>query len=858
MKNPLMTSFRKRLALVMIFFSMAPIFLFGIYAYDNLSDQRKEAYEHSYYYAFSNDMQKLVLWLESRKLNAISDGKLHFLSEQAQENKGIRNGRYYEIIREGTKAYEQLEVMLAKQNQQGQSERNKRQALTKVINFNTSERIADDRTLIYFYFKDQELSTGKSYYIKEEIHLRELINAVEKALDDQFVTYTLFVNERILFTQNKQTMLDPYSAYYNREAFTTVSSGSQEYMGLYEGNDSMGIHIAAYRDYTNAVKQIQRYQTEFFIKVLVAGVIGIFTSLFLARKINYPIQQLKQAVEDILNGNIESRIQVEQQDEFGQIYESFNHLAEIETSNYKKMIDSGEVIGEKNKQLIELNSELQMAYEHLSEAMTQLEVSKSKQEALINNIGELIWTMDAEGIVTFVNQSVLEKLGYEASEFVNQPIQQFVAELESGDSVELLMDQMQYVDLENVSVYFSKKDTDEKAFMLMSTKRIFEDMTLKSIQGFARTITDDWMIHHMTLRRNKEMEIAGQISWVLANNILLDELSDEIVKKIEQLLHPDLCLIGLVTEGKAVIANVGGSYAPQIGNIRLIVDSEQFIEQLESQQLIRSGVLQDYFSVSNASVYEAILEYVLLPLKFDQKIIGFFGIASSKTFSDSDLKVLKIIANQSAVAIDKAQLYKKLKEEYLNTIRVLATAVEAKDAYTEGHSYRVSKFAKLIAEKLTHSEEFVEEIEISGILHDIGKIGIFDQILTKRGKLSEAEYQAIQQHPAIGFKITAPIKLSQSIIDGILLHHKRYDLKGYPKDINIEALPLAAGIIGVADAIDAMSSTRSYSDAKPLEAAMLEIEKHRGTQFHPEAADAVLAIFREDSEKLLQIINEEI
>ncbi len=856
MKNPLMTSFRKRLALVMIFFSMAPIFLFGIYAYDDLSDQRKEAYEHSYYYAFSNDLQKLVLWLESRKLNAISDGKLHFLSDKAQENTGIRNGRYYEIIREGSKAYEQLEVLLEKQNQQNHTEG--RQSLTKVINFNTSERIADDRTLIYFYFKDQELSTGKNYYIKEEVHLRELIGAVEKALDDQFVSYTIFVNERTLFSQNKQTALDPYNAYYNRDAFTTVSSGDQEFMGIYEGNDIMNIHVAAYRDYTSAVKQIQKYQTEFFIKVMIAGLIGIFTSLFLARKINYPIQKLKQAVEDILNGHIESRILVEQQDEFGQIYESFNHLAEIETSNYKKMIDSGEVIGEKNKQLIELNGELQMAYEHLSEAMTQLEVSKSKQEALINNIGELIWTMDAEGIITFVNQSVLEKLGYEASEFIEQPIQQFVSELENGDSVELLMDQMQYVDLENISVYFSKKGTDEKAFMLMNTKRIFEDMTLKSIQGFARTITDDWMIHHMTLRRNKEMEIAGQISWVLANNILLDELSNEIVKKIEQLLHPDLCLIGLITEGKAEIANIGGSYAPQIGSIRLTVESERFIAQLESQKLIRSSVFQDYFSVSNEAVYEAIQEYVLLPLKFDHKIIGFFGIASSRTFSDSDLKVLKIIANQSAVAIDKAQLYKKLKEEYLNTIRVLATAVEAKDAYTEGHSYRVSKFAKLIAEKLAHSEEFVEEIEISGILHDIGKIGIFDEILTKRGMLSEEEYQAIQQHPAIGFKITAPIKLSQPIIDGILLHHKRYDLKGYPVDICIEELPLAAGIIGVADAIDAMSSTRSYSDAKPLAVAMREIEKHRGGQFHPEAADAVLAIYREDSEKLLQIINEEI
>lgn len=848
--DSLLTSFRKRLALVMIFFSMAPLFLFGIYAYDDLSDQRKEAYERGYYYAFSNDLQNLNLWLEGRKLNIMSDGKLHFLSNLSGESKGIRDGRYYEIIREGTSDYELLLKELNKKENQ--------QMLTKFINYNSSETIADNRTVLYLYVKDVNLNTGKGYFIKEEIHLKELIGAVEKALGDQFVSYTIFVDQRILFSQNKQVLLDPYNAYYNKNAFTTVSDGQQQYMGIYTGNDSMKIHVSAYRDYSSAVMQIQAYQTAFFLKVAFAGFVGAILSLLLARKINYPIQKLKLAVEDILNGNIESRIEVSHHDEFGQIYESFNHLAEIETSNYKKMINSGSEIGEKNRQLIELNHELQTAYEHLSDAMIQLEVSKNKQEALINNIGELIWTMDEEGVITFVNQAVTDKLGYSSEEFVGQAINQFISELESGDSVSLLLDQMKYVDLDNVSVYFAKKESEEKAFMMMNTKRIFEEMSLKSIQGFARSITDDWIIQHMTLRRNKEMEITGQISWVLANNILLDELVEEIVKKIEQLLHPDLCVIGLMSDSEAVITKVSGAYGNHIGGVQLAIDGHSFVALLEQQKLTRGGELHEIFSVGNAAIYEAIQEYVLLPLKFDQKIIGFFGIASSRCFSESDLKVLQIIANQSAVAIDKAQLYKTLKEDYLNTIRVLATAVEAKDAYTEGHSYRVSKIAKIIAEKLSKSDEFVEEIEISGILHDIGKIGIFDKILTKRGHLSEEEYRTIQLHPTIGYKIIEPIKLSQTIIEGILLHHKRYDLKGYPKEIAVKELPLSAGIIGVADAIDAMSSTRSYSEAKPLEQAMKEIEKHRGSQFHPIAADAILSIFRENSDKLIQIINEEL
>ncbi len=571
---------------------------------------------------------------------------------------------------------------------------------------------------------------------------------------------------------------------------------------------------------------------------------------------NYPIQKLKNAVGDILNGEIESRIQVDKMDEFGEIYTSFNQLAELETLNYKKMVKSGNEIGDKNRQLISLNKELESSYEQLQEAINQLDLLKNKQETLINNIGELIWTMDEEGITTFVNRAVTDKLGYSYPEFVGKPILYFIAELESGDQIEPVLEQVQLFDINNLGVYFHKKDTDEKAFMVVNTKRLFENNVFKGIQGFARTVTDDWMIHHMTMRRNKEMEITGQISWVLANNILLDELLEEVVKKIEQLLHPDLCLIGLYEEGEIAIAKIGGSFGKQLGQVKLAMANSLFIDLLEEQKFIRGSDLSQSFRVANESVYEAIRDYVILPLRFDQKLIGFFGIASAKIFTDSDLRVLQIIANQSAIAIDKAQLYKTLKEEYLNTIRVLATAVEAKDAYTEGHSYRVSKVAKHIAETLGCTDEYIEDIEISGILHDIGKIGIYDQILTKRGQLTDKEYGAIKEHPSIGYKIIEPIKLSQVIIDGVLLHHKRYDGNGYPSNIQITELPLAAGIIGVADAIDAMTSTRSYSEAKPMHVAMAEIRRHTGTQFHPKAADAALKLFSEKPEILEAIMNE--
>lgn len=843
-----MTSFRKRIAIVMIFFAMAPVLFFGIYAYNNLSTQRQDTYEQGFYLSFSNDMEKLSLWLEGRRLSMISDGRLHYLSK-ASASTGQREGRVYEIIEEGTVEFDKIEKEAGRIG--------KPDVLAQFNRYNTNKNIADARAVFVLYLRDTDLISGKTYYIKEEIFLKELINAIERSLNDQFVNYSIFLDHQVIYSNDVSEILDPYDPYFNKGNYSTIERDGKYYMGIFAGNDPLGIHIASFRDYTAAIAQIKTYQLNFFLKVFLVGVAGAFISLNLARRMNHPLAQVKSAVEDILSGQYDRRISTQEQDEFGQIYESFNHLAEIETSNYKKIVESGFIIGEKNKQLIELNQELELSYEQLREAMTQLDLSRSKQEALIHNIGELIWTMDEEGLVTFVNQAVSDKLGYSTQQFEGELIYNFIVELESGEEPQSLIEQMAYRDFENVGVYFARKDSDEKIYMLLNTKRVHDDPLSKSIQCFARTISDDWIIHHMTLRRNKEMEITGQISWVLANNILLDELLEEIIKKIEQLLHPDLCLIGLIEDGIASIERIGGSYGGQIGSVQLALNNDEFKAALNRETFIRAEELYQHFRVSNESVYQAIVDYVILPLVFDQKMVGFFAIASSKKLSDPDLKVLQIISNQSATAIDKAQLYKTLKEDYLNTIRVLATAVEAKDAYTEGHSSRVSKMAKLIAKKLSDDETFVEEIEISGILHDIGKIGIYDKILTKRGRLSDEEYDTIMQHPSIGFKIIQPINLSQTIIDGILLHHKRYDLNGYPEKMSMDELPLSAGIIGVADAIDAMTSTRSYSSARSLEYAIEEVRSHIGTQFHPQAAHAVIAIFESDREALMTIINED-
>jgi len=151
--------------------------------------------------------------------------------------------------------------------------------------------------------------------------------------------------------------------------------------------------------------------------------------------------------------------------------------------------------------------------------------------------------------------------------------------------------------------------------------------------------------------------------------------------------------------------------------------------------------------------------------------------------------------------------------------------------------------------------EMLDDIEISGLLHDIGKIGIGDAILTKPGHLSTEEFEQIKRHPSIGNKIVQPIGLSQSIIDGILYHHKRFDLKGYPENEKLEMLPLVSSIIGVADAFDAMTSNRSYTKKKSIENAIEEIRLHRATQFCPVVVEALEKIGLHAMDTLKTILN---
>lgn len=190
---------------------------------------------------------------------------------------------------------------------------------------------------------------------------------------------------------------------------------------------------------------------------------------------------------------------------------------------------------------------------------------------------------------------------------------------------------------------------------------------------------------------------------------------------------------------------------------------------------------------------------------------------------------------------------KKVERMSLQMVQALANTIDAKDSYTNGHSTRVAKYAVMIAERMGYSGEKLEQLQYAALLHDIGKIGIPNEIINKPAKLTDEEYEIIKTHPVIGGNILDEISEIPDIAIGARWHHERYDGKGYPDRLMSLEIPEIARIIGVADAYDAMTSKRSYRDVLPQEVVFDEIEKGKGSQFDPQIAEIMMELMREDT-----------
>jgi len=227
-------------------------------------------------------------------------------------------------------------------------------------------------------------------------------------------------------------------------------------------------------------------------------------------------------------------------------------------------------------------------------------------------------------------------------------------------------------------------------------------------------------------------------------------------------------------------------------------------------------------------------DFILKPFDLDLVVFSVKKALEKKRLeevvAEYDQHLEELVEERTA---DLRRAYGMLKKSHLDSVKILVEAIDAKDAYTRGHSDRVRKWSVALAEKLGFSEKKLESLEFGALLHDIGMIGIKDEVLQKHGPLNSMEYEHIQEHPLIGVKIVEGGSSFKDEIPIIRHHHERFDGSGYPDGLVGENIPLEARIISIADAFDAMSSLRPYRREMSQEDALVEMEKGKGKQFDP-------------------------
>ncbi|MDI6786274.1 MAG: HD domain-containing phosphohydrolase [bacterium] len=244
--------------------------------------------------------------------------------------------------------------------------------------------------------------------------------------------------------------------------------------------------------------------------------------------------------------------------------------------------------------------------------------------------------------------------------------------------------------------------------------------------------------------------------------------------------------------------------------------------------------------------------FVYIPLIVKNEIIGllwFGNKISNNVFSVNELISLNVLSNEAASAIKHIQLYTESEKSYLSIIQGLALAIDARDPHTHGHSTQVAHFAKLISIELGLSQNKIDDIYNASLLHDLGKVGISDEILKKKANLSEEEDRLIKMHPVIAKQILSPIKSLEDIIPYIYHHHEWYNGTGYPDGLSGEKIPLGARIIAVADSFSAMISRRPrFHHNKTLSSkeALMELKKGKSMQFDPKIVKTFEQIVKED------------
>ena len=349
-------------------------------------------------------------------------------------------------------------------------------------------------------------------------------------------------------------------------------------------------------------------------------------------------------------------------------------------------------------------------------------------------------------------------------------------------------------------------------------------------------------------KNDEELTVLSEITRKLVLSVQTSNHIAFILSSAKEILNASASSVILVDEKKKELffefadGNVGGL----ITQVRINIASgiAGWVAR-EGKPLIVNDVKSDQrFSVDLDRITGFVTRSIIcVPILVQSQVIGVIEVVNRKDGSDfreQDLEVLKVLANIAATAIDRVRLNEALVYGYINAVNALATTIDNKDPFTREHSYRVKEYALMGARSLQLPQRQLDVIEYAGLLHDVGKIVIPNEILRKSEPLTPEEWATMRRHPSTGSDIIATMPRLDEVGNLVRYHHERYDGTGYPDGLNGEEIPIGARLLAVADAFDTMTTKRSYRGNVSLEVAVEELRKYSGKQFSALAVEAFI------------------
>ncbi len=349
-------------------------------------------------------------------------------------------------------------------------------------------------------------------------------------------------------------------------------------------------------------------------------------------------------------------------------------------------------------------------------------------------------------------------------------------------------------------------------------------------------------LEHLSIAR-ENVELKGQVEFLKSAGFG-GSIGENVEKYLAKVVKSCKKEIGAVAAGIILVGGAKGEPETSIHD----ADDEKYLRDILNEETLLGF---SYTKSSKPSVNSSAIvlqgektQRIMIsqPIIVGRKLAGVINILTFRKFervSAGELHILEILSNFAASAIGNWRMYNDLQKSYMNAIRGLAKAIEARDAHTAGHTDRVGKLAEAVARHLGWEETKIKDLIMGCTLHDIGKIGVPDSVLNKPNRLNEAEHEKMRRHTEMGLRIIEGIDLFKPAIPYIGSHHERFDGKGYPNGLKGEMIPVEGRLLAVVDTLDAIMSHRPYRPGATLEHALTEIGAHQGTQFDPKMVEAL-------------------